>query len=187
VTGKSLPGAVRSLIPFDELGLDDTYWEILEDTPPDAADRAHQYFGDSIDNAELDASQDLYGGGGLVSTTADLARFYEGLFGGKVFEKPSTLKTMTKISGPGREDLLCAPRLLGHPDDPLPPPRPHVRPDHQPGRRRELRLRRPRAGDRGRNRQVAGARPARTWPFGHSPWSNGFVGKCPPARRQRRR
>jgi len=31
-----------------------------------------------------------------VSTTEDLARFYEGLFTGKVFEKRSTLRTMTK-------------------------------------------------------------------------------------------
>ena len=104
VTGKSLPAAVRSVIPFDELGLDDTYWETLEDAPPGAKQRAHQYFGTDIDNIEFDNSQDLYGGGGLVSTTEDLARFYEGLFGGKVFETPSTLKTMTKISAAGREE-----------------------------------------------------------------------------------
>jgi D-alanyl-D-alanine carboxypeptidase len=96
VTGETLPAAVRSLIPFDELGLDHTYWEILEDAPPGYPARAHQYFGPDIDNIGFDASQDLYGGGGLVSTTEDLARFYEGLFTGKVFEKPSTLRTMTK-------------------------------------------------------------------------------------------
>jgi len=103
-TGTSLPAAVRSLLPLDELGLDDTYWEVLEDTPAGAAERAHQYYGDSIDNAGLDASQDLYGGGGLVSTTGDLARFYEGLFGDEVFERPATLETMTKVSGAGRAE-----------------------------------------------------------------------------------
>src|SRR5262245_5255835 len=104
VTGKTLPAAVRSVIPFDELGLDDTYWETLEDAPAGAKQRAHQYFGTDIDNIGFDNSQDLYGGGGLVSTTEDLARFYEGLFGGQVFEKPSSLKTMTKISPAGREE-----------------------------------------------------------------------------------
>ncbi len=104
VTGDTLPGAVRSVIPFDDLGLDSTYWETLEDAPAGLAPRAHQYFGADIDNIGFDASQDLYGGGGLVSTTGDLARFYESLFGGGVFEKPSTLRTMTKVSRPGRND-----------------------------------------------------------------------------------
>jgi D-alanyl-D-alanine carboxypeptidase len=103
-TGDTLPEAVRELVHFDRLGLDDTYWEILEDKPAGYADRAHQYYGTDIDNIGFDASQDLYGGGGLVSTTGDLARFYEALFGGEVFEKPSTLKTMTKVSRAGRDD-----------------------------------------------------------------------------------
>jgi D-alanyl-D-alanine carboxypeptidase len=103
-TGTTLPGAVRSLLPFDGLGLDDTHWEILEDEPAGFGDRAHQYFGADIDNIGFDASQDLYGGGGLVSTTGDLARFYEGLFSGKVFDKPSTLKTMTKVSKAGADE-----------------------------------------------------------------------------------
>jgi CubicO group peptidase (beta-lactamase class C family) len=36
----------------------------------------------------------LAGGGGLVSTVGDLARFYRGLFAGRVFEKRATLATM---------------------------------------------------------------------------------------------
>ena len=103
VTGKTLPGAVRQLLDFDALGLDHTYWEILEPTPPGTPDRAHQYYA-TYDNIVLDASHDLYGGGGLVSTVDDLARFYRALFHGKVFERRSTLRTMTKPSRPGRDE-----------------------------------------------------------------------------------
>ena len=42
----------------------------------------------------FDPSFDLYGGGGLVSTVDDLARFYRALLHGQVFEKPATLRTM---------------------------------------------------------------------------------------------
>lgn len=104
VTDQTLPTAVRELLHLDRLGLDHTYWEILEPTPPGTPPRAHQYFATAFDNIILDASHDLYGGGGLVSTVDDLARFYRALFHGKVFDKPATLETMTKVSGPGRDE-----------------------------------------------------------------------------------
>jgi D-alanyl-D-alanine carboxypeptidase len=102
-TGETLPAAVRELLHLDRLGLDHTYWEILEPTPPGTPPRAHQYYATAFDNIILDASHDLYGGGGLVSTVDDLTRFYRGLFHGKVFDKPATLETMTRVSGPGRD------------------------------------------------------------------------------------
>jgi len=102
VTGKTLPAAVRTLLRFDRLGLDHTYWEILEPTPPGTPELAHQYFGPAFDNAVLDGSFDLYGGGGLVSTVGELARFYDALFHGKVFDRRATLRTMTTPSRPGR-------------------------------------------------------------------------------------
>jgi D-alanyl-D-alanine carboxypeptidase len=103
VTRRSLPQAVRKLIGFKALGLDHTYWETLEPTPPGQRARAHQYFG-TYDNIVLDASTDLYGGGGLVSTVSDLERFYRALFHGKVFHDSATLKAMTRVKGPGRHD-----------------------------------------------------------------------------------
>jgi D-alanyl-D-alanine carboxypeptidase len=103
VTHETLPVAVRGLLHLDRLGLDHTYWEILEPTPPGTLPRAHQYY-DTYDNIVLDASTDLYGGGGLVSTVDDLVRFYRALFHGKVFDRPSTLKTMTAVPAPGRAD-----------------------------------------------------------------------------------
>ena len=44
----------------------------------------------------IDPSVDLYGGGGLVSTCADLAKFFRALLlRGEVFDSPATLVTMT--------------------------------------------------------------------------------------------
>lgn len=100
-TGQSLPAAVRGLIGFRRLELDHTYWEILEPTPADAKPRAHQYY-DDFDNITLDASHDLYGGGGLVSTVSDLTRFYRALFHGRIFHDRKTLRAMTHVSAAGR-------------------------------------------------------------------------------------
>jgi D-alanyl-D-alanine carboxypeptidase len=102
VTGESLASATRRLLHFRRLGLVDTYWEQLE-PPPDEAPRAHQYEG-AFDNVVLDASHDLYGGGGLVSTVADVTDFYRALFHGKVFDHPRSLRTMTRAARTARAD-----------------------------------------------------------------------------------
>ena len=81
VTGRGLAAAYQ------------TYLETLERKPPGAAARAHQYLG-TIDTTNFDPSFDLYGGGGLVSTVDDLANFYRALFGGRVFRRAATLRTM---------------------------------------------------------------------------------------------
>jgi D-alanyl-D-alanine carboxypeptidase len=47
--------------------------------------------------AVLDPSHDLYGGGGLVSTAADLNRFHRALFDGRVISRRS-LSVMTSPS-----------------------------------------------------------------------------------------
>jgi D-alanyl-D-alanine carboxypeptidase len=76
-----------------------TWWETLEPAPASVPDRAHQFFGD-VDTTGFDPSFDLYGGGGLVSTVGDLARFYRALFTGSVFADPTTSATMlTTIDG----------------------------------------------------------------------------------------
>jgi D-alanyl-D-alanine carboxypeptidase len=92
-THLSLAAALRSLVGFDRLGLRSTYLETFEPKPAHALGRAHQYY-DRIDTTAFDPSFDLYGGGGLVSTVDDLARFYDALFDGRVFEHDSTLRTM---------------------------------------------------------------------------------------------
>jgi D-alanyl-D-alanine carboxypeptidase len=50
-------------------------------------------------------SSDLFGGGGLVSSVSDLARFIRAPFQGEVYAQPATLTTIlstvpTKLSGP---------------------------------------------------------------------------------------
>lgn len=103
VTDRPLPDAVRRLVGFHRLGLDHTYWEQLEPTPPGAAPRAHQYY-DDFDNSVLDASHDLYGGGGLVSTVGDVTRFYRALFHGKVIHDRKLRREMTKVPRVSRHE-----------------------------------------------------------------------------------
>lgn len=49
---------------------------------------------DGEDTYFINPTLDLYGGGGLLSSTRDLSLFYEYLFENKVFHKKSTLKRM---------------------------------------------------------------------------------------------
>lgn len=93
-TGVSIGAAIRELVGCDRLGLTHTWQETIEPEPSDLPPLSHQYEGE-YDVADMDASVDLYGGGGLMSTCRDLARFFRGLLGGEVFREPSTLTTMT--------------------------------------------------------------------------------------------
>jgi D-alanyl-D-alanine carboxypeptidase len=99
VAGRPMAAAVREIIGFDRLGMNSTWWETLEPAPRGTPERAHQYFGE-VDTTGFDPSFDLYGGGGLVSTVGDLARFYRALFNGGVFAGPDAAASMlTTIDG----------------------------------------------------------------------------------------
>ena len=93
VSGKALGPALRQLLNYEHLGLSSTWMEIDEPAPVNILPRVHQY-DDEIDIYPVNGSFDIYGGGGLISTVGDMARFMRGLFEGNVFSKPSTLKTM---------------------------------------------------------------------------------------------
>lgn len=93
VTGQPMATAVRDLVGFDRLGLRHTWFESLEPTPLNAPPRARQRIAGLAVEA-IHPSADLFGGGGLVSTTADLARFLAALLGGEVL-RPDTLAQMT--------------------------------------------------------------------------------------------
>ena len=98
-TGQPMAVAVRELLDYEKLGLDSTWWETLEPQPTGIPDRAHQFYGDH-DTFDFHPSYDLYGGGGLVSTVGDLARFYRALFTGGVYDDPATSDLMlTTIEG----------------------------------------------------------------------------------------
>ncbi len=98
-SGQPLAAAVRELIGFEALGLESTWWEILEPKPEGAADRAHQFLGE-LDVTDFYPAFDLYGGGGIAANMGDLARFFGGLFRGEVFENGDTVEVMlTTIDG----------------------------------------------------------------------------------------
>ncbi len=98
-TGRPLAEAVRELVGYERLGLESTWWEILEPKPPGAAERAHQFLED-LDVTDFQPFYDLYGGGGIASTVGDMAQFFRGLFTGGVYAKAETLDTMlTTVEG----------------------------------------------------------------------------------------
>jgi D-alanyl-D-alanine carboxypeptidase len=90
VSGEPMATYVRQALNFSALGLKSTYWETLEPAPTGLPPRAHQYWG-RTDVTDFDPSLDLYGGGGLVSTTADQNRFFGALLNGHLFSGSSTL------------------------------------------------------------------------------------------------
>jgi D-alanyl-D-alanine carboxypeptidase len=106
VTGQTMGAAIRDLVGYERLGLHHTWQETIEPEPADLPHLSHQYEGD-LDVTTMDASVDLYGGGGLMSTCRDLARFFRGLLHGDVFHDPGTLATMTTtlVGVPLAEDV----------------------------------------------------------------------------------
>lgn len=98
MTGKPLPVAVRNLLAFDKHGLQETVWERGDSKPVLEAQRVHQYLS-GADTFDWDPSVDLFGGGGLLASPRDMARFYGLLMAGKIFEKPETLSLMLSPAG----------------------------------------------------------------------------------------
>lgn len=96
ITGEDLPDAVRALLGLDRLGLSGTWWERYQ--PAGARVRVHQVHG-GIDTHGWNPSMDLYGGGGLVASTADVAMFFNALLESRVFARRETLDAMLSADG----------------------------------------------------------------------------------------
>lgn len=95
LTKKPFYEAIRSLIDYKKHQLNTTWFINLEETPEQVAPLVHQYWMKyDWDSYDLNPSWDLYGGGGLVSTTKDLALFFQALFEGKIIENKLLLETM---------------------------------------------------------------------------------------------
>ncbi len=90
-TGLQLGAAMRKYI-LTPLGMNDSYFE-YEEEPIGNGNLAHAFMGTEDINVTANTSFD-WGGGGLVSTTRDLAIFVKGLLSNKLFEKPETLAAM---------------------------------------------------------------------------------------------
>lgn len=111
LSGKPMGTAFRMLLNFKGLKLDETYLETLEPVPAEIRPLSHPYLGE-IDTVYFDPSLDLYGGGGLVSSVEDLARFYRALLRGQVFRHASTLQIMLTVP-PTNEDSPGGPYAMG--------------------------------------------------------------------------
>ncbi|MFK7810012.1 MAG: serine hydrolase domain-containing protein, partial [Saprospiraceae bacterium] len=91
-TGKPFYTSIRELLSYERFSLDNTWFESLEEYPENTKPLVHQYWdARKFDSYVLDHSFDLYGGGGIAATTKDLARFFQLLFNGKLFDSPKTL------------------------------------------------------------------------------------------------
>ena len=114
VGGRPLHQLMRELLHFERLGLVQTHFERHE-PPPVGQLRAGQRF-ESVDVAAIDCSCDLSGGGGLVATTAELARFFRAACLGELFDRRQTLAlalaTPSLLFNPPR-DALHSPLMRG--------------------------------------------------------------------------
>ena len=85
IEGKSLAESIRERI-LDALKMDNTYFEFYEQ-PQGNSKRVHQFV-EQLDMTEINTSFD-WGGGGLVSTNADLATFIKALFNNELINEQS--------------------------------------------------------------------------------------------------
>lgn len=104
LNGSSLADAVRATCRFDDLGLGSIHWERVEATRPGLV-HAHQFVDDQ-DTFGWNPTIDLFGGGGLVATMPDLARWWSALFDGSVHEHlPLQIGHPQPAVGPDGTDL----------------------------------------------------------------------------------
>jgi D-alanyl-D-alanine carboxypeptidase len=112
-TAGRLAAAVRTSCRLDELDVPSIHWEIAEPTPP-GLERVHQLY-EGADTHDWHPSLDLFGGGGIVATMPDLARWWTALFEGRVHPHvarmtaapKSTLALDGTVFGGGNAVGLC--------------------------------------------------------------------------------
>lgn len=93
-TQKNFNVAVSKLLKFEKHGLNNTWFETI-DQRPKGVQLAHQYSEEKQwDSYELNPSWDLFGGGGLAATTTDVAKFYQLLFEGEIVKDREVLSEM---------------------------------------------------------------------------------------------
>jgi D-alanyl-D-alanine carboxypeptidase len=92
-TGLPFAAALRSLVGIDTLGLSHTWLEGKETPPVGAPARVHQYMA-ATDTFDWDPSFDGYGGGGLASTSRDLAVFIRSLVRGELLLEELTTEML---------------------------------------------------------------------------------------------
>ena len=107
-TGKAFYLAMRELLKFKTLDINNTWFKELEPIPTDSLPMAHQYAEIyQWDSFDLNPSWDLYGGGGLASTAREAALFYQYLFQGKIIEDQELLQAMSTYVLPAEKSKYC--------------------------------------------------------------------------------
>lgn len=87
VRGLPFYEAMRDLLKYKALGINETWFPTLEDKPKGTKEMAHQYWSEkNWDAQKMDISWDLYGGGGIACSAKDLAMFVQHYFNGKIVE-----------------------------------------------------------------------------------------------------
>lgn len=110
-TGKAFNHAIAECINYKALGLNHTWFYTLDSMPKNELPLIHQYASAGTeDSYAIDNSFDLYGGGGIASTSKDLAKFISALFDGKVFKNDTSinllLQDVTVKDGNEHEDYI---------------------------------------------------------------------------------
>lgn len=94
-TNKPFYLAVRELLNYSGNGLYNTWFAGLDQPTLPTLPLAHQYWDKRFwDASEQHPSWDLYGGGGIIATAPDLARFFQHLFEGKIIRDKQLLAQM---------------------------------------------------------------------------------------------
>ena len=95
VTNKPFYASIRELLKYDEFDFDDTWFPTLEEKNKTTKSLIHQYWGEkNWDSYKIDISWDLYGGGGIATTTEEIAQFYHHLFNGRIIENEIVFKQL---------------------------------------------------------------------------------------------
>lgn len=99
--------AIRELLQYQKFGFDNTWFPTLEEANNKTKKLVHQYWGlKNWDSYDHDISWDLYGGGGIATTTEELAKFSYNLFDGKIIRDNTILnKIFTKIIPADGKDM----------------------------------------------------------------------------------
>jgi D-alanyl-D-alanine carboxypeptidase len=114
-TSLPLGAAMRGLLRYEELGLKDTWMETLEEAPQGTSGRLSHPYLEEEDTFGWDPSWDLFGGGGLVTSTQDLVRFMAALFDTEdgIFRDARTLAEMLKVPPPAEGAFFGADGAAG--------------------------------------------------------------------------
>jgi len=100
--------AMRNILDYEKHGLRHTWFVNLEEAPTEAKPLAHQYWKKlNWDSYEINPSWDLYGGGGMVATTTDVARFFQLLFEGHIIQDDELLAQMHTYVLPQETSVYC--------------------------------------------------------------------------------